>query len=250
MFYREFRPRPESRSFLHCLWTLETAGEAVQRIVPDGRPELIVNLGVPFESFRDGAWQRQPRAFVAGQLTGPLLVRPNGPASLLAARFQPCGASRVFAAPMEEIVDDILPVDLHADTIEALEDLLLSRLRPADAIVEDAVRRLTDGPPELSGLAAALSLSPRQLERRFKRQVGIGPKLFCRVQRFQRVFHEIESGGNWVQAALACGYYDQAHLVRDMRQFSGETPSALLKGDELARHFLSDFSKTLRRPAS
>jgi methylphosphotriester-DNA--protein-cysteine methyltransferase len=85
------------------------------------------------------------------------------------------------------------------------------------------------------------------MERRFKRQVGIGPKLFCRIQRFQRVFREIESGGNWVQAALACGYYDQAHLVRDMRQFSGETPTALLDGDELARHFLSDFSKTPNR---
>ena len=70
----------------------------------------------------------------------------------------------------------------------------------------------------------------------------------CRIQRFQRVFRELESGGNWVQAALACGYYDQAHLVRDMRQFAGETPSALLKGDELARHFLSHFSKTAGRP--
>ncbi len=67
------------------------------------------------------------------------------------------------------------------------------------------------------------------------------------MQRFQRVFREFETGGNWVDTALACGYYDQAHLVRDMRQFSGEAPSALVNGGELARHFLSHSSKTAPR---
>jgi AraC-like DNA-binding protein len=240
MDYREFQPRRETSSFLHCLWTLETDGAAVQRIVPDGRQELIVNLGVPFESFHDGEWRPQPRAFLTGQLTGPLLVRPRGPARILAARFHPHGASQVFGSLPPGA---ILPVDIETESIEALEDHLLARVRPGDPVVAEAARRLTET-PDLGGLAAALDISPRQLERRFKREVGVGPKLFCRIQRFQKVFRELESGGNWVQAALACGYYDQAHLVRDMRQFSGETPSALLKGDELARHFLSHFSKT------
>jgi AraC-like DNA-binding protein len=244
MQYREFQPSPESRHFLHCLWTLETDGDAVQRIVPDGRQELIVNLGEAFESFRDGHWVRQPRAFLTGQLTGPLLVRPGGSARILAARFHPHGATQVFAAVKP---NDILLVDTRASSIEELERLLLAQSRRPDPVVDEAVRRLTET-PDLAGLAAALGISARQLERRFTREVGIGPKLFCRIQRFQRVFQEIESGGNWVQAALACGYYDQAHLVRDMRQFSGDTPSALLKGEELARHFLSHFSKT-KRPA-
>jgi AraC-like DNA-binding protein len=247
MQYREFQPRPESQSFVHCLWTLQSDGGAVQRIVPDGRPELIVNLGVPFESFRDGEWNRQPRAFLAGQLTGPMLVRPSGPAHILAARFHPHGAARAFPGRMEDLSDGILPVDIQAATVEELEAVLLERVLPGDRLVDEAIRRLLDGAPDLAGLAPSLSLSPRQFERRFKRAVGMAPKLFCRIQRFQRVFREIESGGNWVQAALACGYYDQAHLVRDMRQFSGETPSALLKDGELARHFLSHFSKTARR---
>jgi AraC-like DNA-binding protein len=244
--YREVQPHPPSQSFLHCLWTLETDSGGIQRIVPDGRQELIVNLGVPFESFRDGAWTRQPRAFLTGQLTGPLLVRPSGPARILAARFHPHGASRVFDCPDP---DQILPVDVQAESLESVENFLTARLRPGDPVVEEAARRL-EGHPDLAGLAEALGLSERQFERRFKRQIGLKPKLFCRILRFQRVFHEMECGGNWVQAALACGYYDQAHLVRDMRQFSGETPSALLKGDELARHFLSNFSKTPRRRVS
>jgi AraC-like DNA-binding protein len=239
MLYRESPPRVESQSFLHCLWTLETDGGAVQRIVPDGRPELIVNLGAPFESFRDGRWRRQPRAFLTGQLTGPLLVRPAGAAHIVAARFQPQGAARVFAFALDRIVDDVHPVEIHASTVEELESALLAHVRPSDPIVDEAVRRLME-----CESTADIGISPRHLERRFKARAGIGPKLFSRIQRFQRVFREIETGGNWVEAALACGYYDQAHLVRDMRQFAGEAPSTLLKGDELARHFLSHFSKT------
>lgn len=246
MQYREFQPRPESQSFLHCLWTLETEGDAVQRIVPDGRPELIVNLGVPFESFHDGVWRLQPRAFFVGQITGPMLVRPSGPARILAARFQPHGAARVFHTPMETLTDQVLPVDLDVHSVDELESLLLARLLPGDPEIETAVRRLLDT-PDLTGVAPSVGLSARQFERRFKRATGIAPKLFCRMQRFQRVFREIEAGGNWVQAALACGYYDQAHLVRDIRQFSGESPSVLLKDEEFARHFLSHFSKTARR---
>jgi AraC-like DNA-binding protein len=239
MLYREFQPRPESRAFLHCLWTLETSEIAVQRIVPDGRTELIVNLGAPFEAFRGGEWRLQARCFLAGQITGPLLVRPSGPARIVAARFQPQGAARVFSFPIDRITDDFATLDLHAETVEDLETALVARLRARDEVVDEAVRRLMDGTSDLAGLSAGLKISPRQLERRFKLQVGVAPKLFSRIQRFQRVFRAMESGGNWVEAALACGYYDQAHLVRDMREFSGETPSALLTGDELARHFLS-----------
>ena len=94
-----------------------------------------------------------------------------------------------------------------------------------------------------------VGLSCRQLERRFLRDVGITPKRFCRIQRFQQVFQTIEDGADWVRAAVECGYYDQAHLIRDCKDFSGEAPAALVAGDELARHFLSHFSKTSTRVA-
>ena len=154
-------------------------------------------------------------------------MRPEGPAQNLAARFHPDGALQVFDLPDRS---GLHPRGRHAER-ESIEELEASSWRapgPADPIVADAVRRLIRRARPAASPRPCIS--PRQLERRFKRQVGIGPKLFCRIQRFQRVFREIESGGNWVQAALACGYYDQAHLVRDMRQFSGETPTALVEG--------------------
>jgi AraC-like DNA-binding protein len=238
--YFEMKPGEAAQGFLHCLWNLETDDQAVQRVVPDGRPELIVNLGAPFEAFHNAGWRLQPRCFLAGQLTRPLRIRPSGPARILAARFLPQGAARVFDIAMEEITDDFLPADFACDSLESLEAELAARVRPGDPVVDEAVRRMSHCPK----VPVDLGISPRHLERRFKRSVGLTPKLFCRIQRFQRVFREIERGGNWVEAALACGYYDQAHLIRDMRAFSGEAPSVLLNGNELARHFLSHFSKT------
>src|SRR5690348_634726 len=134
MLYREFSPRAESQSFVHCLWELEAEGDAVQRIVPDGRSELIVNLGVPFESFHEGFWRQQPQVFLTGQLTSPLRVRPAGPAHIVAARFQPHGAARVFDFPMDRIVNEVHAVDIQANTVEELEAALLERLQPADPI--------------------------------------------------------------------------------------------------------------------
>jgi len=92
---------------------------------------------------------------------------------------------------------------------------------------------------ETSELAFTCGLSTRQLQRRFKAEVGIGPKLLARIQRFQRIFWALESSPEWVQVALQCGYYDQAHLIRDFRDFSGAAPAALLApGTDLAFHFL------------
>jgi AraC-like DNA-binding protein len=88
-----------------------------------------------------------------------------------------------------------------------------------------------------------LGVSIRQMERRFNAGVGLPPKLFCRMQRFVQVFRAIGTQPNkWADTAVACGYYDQAHLIRDFKSFSGETPAALLAEDaDLARHFLKRF---------
>src|SRR5262245_21924546 len=82
-----------------------------QRIVPDGRPELIFNLGRPFESEAGGKWTSQPQSFVAGQITRPLLLRATGPARILGVRFHPHGAGRVLGVPLNELTDTVVPLD-------------------------------------------------------------------------------------------------------------------------------------------
>ncbi|HEY1493564.1 MAG TPA: helix-turn-helix domain-containing protein [Candidatus Solibacter sp.] len=252
MRYQEFAPGEEASEFIECYWVLEGAEPgSVQRVVPDGRPELILNLGTPFEALRDGEWQSQPRCFLVGQITAPLLLRATAGSHIAGVRLRPAGAAQLLGIPAQELTGRTVPLDelglkQLAEIRDAggIERVLLRRRRREDPMVDEAVWLLS-GSLDVATVASRLGMSSRQLERRFKERVGISPKLFARIRRFQRVFPAIETDGvRWVDAAADCGYYDQAHLIRDFREFAGEPPAALLAGDELARHFLSHFSKT------
>jgi methylphosphotriester-DNA--protein-cysteine methyltransferase len=117
--------------------------------------------------------------------------------------------------------------------------------RGCDLIVVEAVRRIAveQGASDLASLARELGVSSRQLERRFQAAVGLTPKPFCRMQRLNSVFRSLgDQACNWVDIAIACGYYDQTHLIRDCKSLTGNTPAILLAEDaDLARHFLLRF---------
>ncbi len=258
--YREIPPAPALRPYLSTFWPLELDGSdpTPQRIVPDGRSELILNHAEPYDALANGQWHRQPRCFLAGQIDGPLLLRPSGATKILGIGFHPHGAAALLRQPMHELsgrfapIDDLSPQlarDLNRalespDPIPIIEAALLaapSTKRATDPLVAEAVRRLThpSSAPDICALARDLSLSTRQFERRFQTAVGLPPKLFSKIQRFSKVFRVLEhQSRNWVDTALACGYYDQAHLIRDCKRFSGTTPARLLAEDgDLARHF-------------
>jgi len=262
--YREIRPCTRLRPFINAFWLLEQDADdaAPQRVVPDGHSELILNLGQPFESFQDGKWRSQPHCFLAGQIDGPLMLRPKGPAKMLGVGFHPDGAAKILGQPMHELRGRFTPVEeltktlsrkldqaLEApDPVAAVEAALLSAektSRGGDPLIAEAVRRIivAKGSTDLAALAKDLGLSTRQLERRFGAAVGLPPKVFCRIQRFTNVFHFLgQPSLDWVGTAFACGYYDQAHLIRDCKSFSGTTPAVLLAEDaDLARHFYQRF---------
>jgi len=261
--YREIRPSARLRHFVSNFWILEHVGEdsAPQRVVPDGHSELILNWEQPFEFLQDGAWHGQPRCFLAGQIEGPLLLRATGPARMLGIGFHPHGAAQIFRQPMGELTGQFTPIeDLSTrlfrdlsdiapshDPVGAVEAALLAASEDSrnDALIEEAVRRivLSKGAADLARLARDLNVSLRQFERRFQATVGLTPKLFCRIQRFSGVFRMIEEPArNWADAALACGYYDQAHLIHECRALAGTTPPRLLAEDaDLARHFYQRF---------
>ena len=91
--------------FVESYWILQSDGsepECVQRVVPDGAAEPIPNFAHPFESCHEAQWRLQPRRFLEGQITGPLLLRPTGLTRMLGIRFAPRGAGRLLATPMGE----------------------------------------------------------------------------------------------------------------------------------------------------
>jgi transcriptional regulator GlxA family with amidase domain len=101
------------------------------------------------------------------------------------------------------------------------------------------------GQVSVDQLASDAGISSRQLERRFLREVGIGPKLLGRIIRFQQVFRAVEQcDATWSAIAVECGYYDQAHLIRDFNQFAQQTPAVLLSNQSA---FTESFTRKTRK---
>ncbi|MGH9836318.1 MAG: DUF6597 domain-containing transcriptional factor [Blastocatellia bacterium] len=258
MRYHEFQCAPPLSKNVECLWLLEgndwRESSTPERLLPDGCVELILNFGDLFREHKEaGRSELQPSRFVVGQMTRPVLVSPTGPVQLLGIRFAPGGTLPFFPVPPGELTNRIAPLadvagaldrELSGQPYDArglpekmaiVEALLLRQMSTKEekgASLQNAISEIVSSGGQISvdRLASDLGISGRQLERRFLSEVGLGPKLLCRILRFQQVFRAVErEDKNWAGIAADCGYYDQAHLIRDFRQFAGQTPSALFE---------------------
>ena len=273
MLYTEHRPSPALRPFIECVWTLcgtlDSPPAQPDRILPDGCMELVFHRGTPFE--REG--ERQAAAFIVGQMIEPAFVTMSRQVEVLGIRFQPGGAYAFFDSSMRELANRFVDIQLLAGSSgRELEEKILNAGSLTSAVqiaMRELQRRLRPLRPEcwrarelaasqirehgnvpIHALAASAGISERQLEREFSHFVGLTPKVFSRILRFQRVFTAMQGDSAWVDVAFECGYYDQSHLISDFRRFSGSTPAAFdIERFELGRHFLrsrrmSGFSKT------
>ncbi len=264
--------------FIECFWTLEgepdKLASAPERILPDGCVEIILNFAAPFTEIDDRSKSRlQPQHFLVGQMTRPVMIRPTGSVRLVGIRFHPGGTFPFLRVPMHETTDRIIELGAIAAELKrvfvavaeadeslgmkvvAIERVLAKQLRicrPDSRLVDLTARMVrTAGQVSVDALAGEAGVSARQLRRRFLMEVGVGPKLLGRLLRFQQVFRAVNQNvPDWADVALECGYYDQAHLINDFRQFAHQTPSVLLaNSSELTeaftrKHRASDFSNT------
>jgi AraC-like DNA-binding protein len=268
MHYQELAPPAELRELVHRIWLLRGAGAPgrapFQRVMPDGRAELIFNLSDPFEC-RDGEGaRRQPLALLVGPNRRAMEIRPTGAVDLVGVRFRPEALSvwlrvgggelldRAYAlgelpAPLDRTLPEQLAEALDPGSRLALlqRHLALASSRLAfDRRIGAAVdMALADGRARPAAIAEAVGMSYRQLSRLFQQRLGFGPKPLVRLGRFQRVLRALEGPGRRRLASVAvrAGYFDQAHLARDFRLFAGVPPARYLgEARELARNFIAD----------
>lgn len=261
--YQEFEPPAALRPFVRAIWTYAapTPEPTVQRIAPDGCPELILDIGTPYEEQgEDGVFRLQPRALFAGQMTRPLALRPAGPVELVAVRFEPDGARGWLERPAVGATDRRLDMtgrlagvtapagDPEAQVAVMVRVLDHHRLRNGwslDPVVRAEIEAAaTDRPdPERS------SGERRALQRRFSDRVGVPPRTLRSVFRFRRVFDLAAEPGpealGWLEAGLEAGYFDQPQLARDFRRFLGCTATEWARDQiGLARRLASQSYKT------
>ena len=231
MSYREHLPHPALRPFVDRFWTRAAGPSATEaRVLPDGCIDVMLMLA-------DGACSG---IFVVGTMTEPLVI-PAGPGArhlTVAVRFRPGGARPFLRADAHQLTDqriDGTALGLGwlaaADGLPALERALLGRLSSVpgpDPLVAHAVNQLlSESPPSVEALARRIGYSRQHLGRRFRAEVGIGPKELARVARIQRAVAGLQCGRPALplaDLAARAGYFDQAHMDRDFRQLVGVTP--------------------------
>jgi methylphosphotriester-DNA--protein-cysteine methyltransferase len=217
--------------------------------------ELVIHLADRTLSFFDGPTRHTIRSpLLAGPYSKSFLVDPSEMFAVLGVRFQPGAARLFFPVRADELhnldiaLEDLFPSEAarlidqlssargFAAQCRVLERYLTEKLRKAGPLhpaVQHAVHELVHSPGmrAISELQSETDLSHTRFIQLFRENVGLTPKLFCRVRRFRSVLQRIEKGlpVRWADLAADCGYFDQAHLIRDFRVFSGLTPAEFVQ---------------------
>ncbi|MFD8231776.1 helix-turn-helix domain-containing protein [Streptomyces sp. NPDC059696] len=235
---------------------------AVEVALPTGAAQLLVNLDADAlssssssstsTSTRTGADRRTGGAALHGPFTAPALIDPAQQRAVLWVAFRPAGVHPFLDAPVHALRDELAGLDqlwgthglvLRERLLEAvaaggpqaalrvLETVLLERARrplEPDPAVRLAAALLDRGTP-VAEVADRLGWTPRTLTRRCTDQLGLAPKRYARIRRFQRLLRRVNAGHgppDWAALAADCGYHDQAHLIHEFRALAGITPTA------------------------
>jgi AraC-like DNA-binding protein len=236
------QPGPSLGRFVDSIWLYDgyQPDHAEELHLPDASLQLVIDL-------RDS----RPAAGIVGPSSRPYFLTTDCQFSVIGVQVRPGGAPAVLGSPVRAMLDQ--NIDLgeiwgpvagelqerlrHATSpktrLEIVDGFLSARVReylapaPALALAVQKLQRYAN-PGVVSHLARYVGLTPARFMQQFEDAVGLKPKLFQRLHRFQRAARLIHGGRerNLTCVALEAGYYDQAHFTRDFRSFAEMTPSA------------------------
>jgi len=259
MQYLTYCPGPPLARFVACLWWLRDAPvHTTERIVPSGTLELVVNLHEnELRIYEPGSavCRRYSGAVVSGAYQRFFVIDTREHASIVGVHFRPGGALPFLGVQPGELADRHVDLEtLWGRSAIELRERLCAAATPADrfAVLEHGLQSrlpgLRDGHPAVpfaldqlarpditvGEVAASVQLSRRRLIEVFTADVGMTPKRLSRVLRFQRAcaLARRADAPDWGQVALACGYFDQSHLIHDVRELTGTSPVQLVRASE------------------
>ena len=249
---RVYKPAFPLSQHVDLFWRTTNSGlpSSRRRIYPDGAMALVIHLKNPAMSFFIDDHAHHIRVpLLAGPYSRSFQIDPSQSTAVIGVRFRPGAAGMFFPIPAHELHNVDIPLsDLDtADADRLLNDVCsapsehaqfvaveryltkkLGNATPIHPAITYAVEQLSreGGIRSIRRIQTDTGLSHTRLIQLFREHVGLTPKLFCRVRRFHGLLERIEKGlpVNWADLAADCGYFDQAHLIRDFRAFAGVTP--------------------------
>lgn len=249
MEFKVIYPSKVLTPFVKYYWVFEQnyLARTIERGIPIGCMQLVFHR--KNQVFSTSINDYQPKAFVDGQMSTYWDLHYEGENETVAVTFTPQGVQAFFNAPIVEFFSKNIPVEclgdrqfadlqqtvLNADDrmecIRIIEDFLLKRLvqvNPDIAGCEYTVRQLeSNANVSIKELSSVSNICYKQFYRRFMSNVGISPKQFAKIIRFQKTLSALQNGfnSNLMELAFKCGYYDASHIVREFKEFSGYAPN-------------------------
>jgi AraC-like DNA-binding protein len=238
-----------------------SASHNLDRFLPDGNTEIIIDLTEHPQHIYDNGTLREIQtcryAWVSGVRTQPITIPSGNGSRMLIVAFRKGRAFPFYPSPISDITDTVVEADLifgrnfhelreqllAATSIERMfelvEGFLLRQagntLYVGDAAkcVEYAVSSILHKPTlrRLHQLSEEIGYSHKHFIELFRHQVGVSPKQYLKIMRFQKAICAIENNESipWSHIALESGFYDQAHFIHDFKHFSGFTPNEYMK---------------------
>jgi len=252
--YQRLKPAPGLRDIVESIWVQHLdqpfADRAPSWVVPTGTVEILFQYGEPVAHLHPQGRLTMPKSYVTGQRSRPVQVIGTGTLGIVIVSLYPWGLSNLYPGAVTE-TDSYLDLNLldNSGQIARLEDALarstkseskvrliesfLMKLRQdhIDRRMAAASRLLANSQFErpLRRAARTLEISERHLSRTFKSTIGLPPSVFVRIMRFQRAIRMRRmSNLPWAAIAASCGFSDQAHLIHEVREFTGRSPGQIV----------------------
>lgn len=252
MQYQTFEPPDLLKPFVRYFWSLESTGDStLQRsftTIADGCPGLIFQQADKGTLYQNG--KQLPEFFLFGQTTRHATLDIEGSFGTVGIYFHPHAINALFRLTPGELTDSCMEADLLADRrqlhlseqlanapsaahqVDLLITFLSARAHKTnklqDDTIHDAVMQIIrwKGNIPLKQLQEKLKLSERTFERKVKQQIGISPKLFSRICRFQSSLKQLKNSEYQKLSDIAFehNYADQSHFIRSFKEFAGVSP--------------------------
>lgn len=225
----------------------------VDRFLPNGDTEILIDFNDAPQHIYDNESLKEVQAcnrvWASGVRTKPITIPSGDGATMMVISFKKGMAAPFFPFPMKEIADSVVDADLvwgrkFAELRERLieeksigrrfvmvEEFLLEhcgRRLEVSPCVEFAVEAMANRPDgiNIARMNSQIGYSQKHFIDLFKRSVGVTPKAYLKIMRFQKAIRTIDAADTieWDMIAQECGFYDQAHFINDFKHFSGFTP--------------------------
>jgi AraC-like DNA-binding protein len=260
MIYETYIPDYPLSQFIDWFWFYEGLypDHSKERILPHGVLELVIDLQSEpkrlFDRDDHSRFQQFRRSWISGAHSQFIVIQATENSSMMGIHFKPGGAYPFFGFPITELKETVVELEavwgstsIHlreelleapspSEKFRALEKFLLAQARKPlqhPRAVMFALNQFHLAPElrTIGSVAEGVGFSHKHLIAEFSKWVGLTPKLFCRIRRFQQVLRRLEQrrGIEWADIACACGYYDQAHFIQEFRGFCGLNPSSYLR---------------------